>query len=229
MAAQFHAAFADFYSGVDGVTFTPDEPWSLFAMPDLTVVVAGLNSTMAESHEEHYGHVGEAQLRWFAQRLSEYSALGWLRLAAVHHNAVRGAVNDDENLRDADDLDRILGEPGLVNILLHGHTHDGRRQQLSSGLMALSTGSAAVSSGARAGEAPNQYQLVTIDRTSVTRHARRYEPRQRRWIADTGVSRSGLSGTTARRASSTRSTPPSPRGRSTLIGPGWPKPSTRRG
>ncbi|MGH4026034.1 MAG: trypsin-like peptidase domain-containing protein, partial [Pseudonocardiaceae bacterium] len=44
---HFAAAFEQFYAGVDGVSFTPDEPWTLFEMPDLAVVVAGLNSTMA--------------------------------------------------------------------------------------------------------------------------------------------------------------------------------------
>jgi hypothetical protein len=60
---QFASAFTDFYADVDGVTFTPDEPWTLFEMPDLAVVVAGLNSTMAESHRDtdHYGWAGEHQ------------------------------------------------------------------------------------------------------------------------------------------------------------------------
>ena len=190
---HFAAAFEAFYSDVERATFTPDEPWTLFAMPDLKVVVAGLNSTMAESHrdDDHYGHVGEAQLRWFAHRLDAYAGLEWLRLGAVHHNAVRGAVSDDENLRDADDLDRILGEPGLLNLLLHGHTHDGRLRRLDSGLIALSTGSAAVSQAARPAEVPNQYQLITIDHKGLTRHARQYALGQRRWIADTRISRSG--------------------------------------
>ena len=58
---QFAAAFASFYADVPGVSFTPDEPWTLFEMPDLAVVVAGLNSTMAESHldQDHYGLVGQ--------------------------------------------------------------------------------------------------------------------------------------------------------------------------
>ncbi|MGH3806045.1 MAG: metallophosphoesterase family protein [Pseudonocardiaceae bacterium] len=132
---HFAAAFEQYYEGVDGVSFTPDEPWTLFEMPDLAVVVAGLNSTMAESHldSDHYGWVGEHQLRWFADRLARYRDQGWLQLAALHHNAVRGAVADEENLRDAGDLDRWLGQPGLVNLLLHGHTHDGQLHRLSSG------------------------------------------------------------------------------------------------
>jgi WD40 repeat protein len=190
---QFAAAFAGFYADVDGVTFTPDEPWTLFEMPDLGVVVAGLNSTMAEGHRDsdHYGWVGEDQLRWFADRLADYRERGWLRLAAVHHNVVRGAVLDDENLRDADDLDRILGVPEQVNLLLHGHTHDGRLHRLSSGLVALSTGSAAVTADARPAEVPNQYQLVTIDCDGFTRYARQYAVGRRQWIGDTRISARG--------------------------------------
>ncbi|HET9253640.1 MAG TPA: metallophosphoesterase [Pseudonocardiaceae bacterium] len=82
---HFADAFERFYEGVEGVSFTPDEPWTLFEMPDLNVVVAGLNSTMAESHreEDHYGWVREHQLRWFADRLARYRDQGWLRLGAV--------------------------------------------------------------------------------------------------------------------------------------------------
>ncbi len=175
------------------MSFAPDEPWTLLEMPDLNVVVAGLNSTMAESHldTDHYGWVGEHQLRWFAEWLARYRDQGWLRLATVHHNVVRGAVTDDENLRDADDLDRWLGQPGLVNLLLHGHTHDGRLHRLSSGLLALSTGSAAVTAEARPQEVPNQYQLITVRPSGVTRHARHYVVGDRRWIGDNRVSANG--------------------------------------
>ena len=188
----FAAAFSQFYGTLPGVTFTPDEPWTLFEMSDLRVVVAGLNSTMAESHVDgdHYGWVGEEQLRWFAERMAAYRRRGWLRLAAIHHNVVRGAVLDDENLRDSDELDRWLGEP-VVNLLLHGHTHDGRVHRLSSGLIALSTGSAAVAAAARPLEVPNQYQLISIRPDGFTRYARQYSAGQRRWIGDTRISRAG--------------------------------------
>ena len=189
---QFATAFTGFYSGVGGVAFTPDEPWTLFEMPDLAVVVAGLNSTMAESHREtdHYGWAGEEQLRWFADRLNSYRGEGWLRIAAIHHNVIRGAALDEENLRDADDLDRLIGERGLANLLLHGHTHDGRLHRLASGLVALSTGSAAVDAAARPAEMPNQYQLITVrpDGSPVTRAS---TPSARSgWIGDTRISAS---------------------------------------
>jgi hypothetical protein len=46
-------------------TFTPDRPWTLFEMPDAGVVVAGLNSTMADSHREadHRAHGGRRPAR----------------------------------------------------------------------------------------------------------------------------------------------------------------------
>jgi hypothetical protein len=62
---------------------------------------------------------------------------------------------------------------------------------LSSGLLALSTGSAAVTAEARPREVPNQYQLLTVRPSGVTRHARQYVVGQRRWIGDTRVSANG--------------------------------------
>ncbi|MDQ1295123.1 MAG: hypothetical protein QG608_3008, partial [Actinomycetota bacterium] len=175
--------------------FTPERPWSLFEMRDLRVVVAGLNSTMAESHRDgdHYGWVGEAQLSWFARELRRYRDDGWLVLGAVHHNAVRKNTDDEENLRDAADLDRILGHrvpgypdggPGPLHLLLHGHTHDGRLNRLPSGLPALSTGSAAVVASARPAEVPDQYQFLTLRHDGFTRYTRAYLPDRKTWTGD---------------------------------------------
>lgn len=60
--SPFVAAFEEFYADIDGVAFTPDEPWALFEMPDLGVVVAGMNSTIASTHrdEDRFGQVGTA-------------------------------------------------------------------------------------------------------------------------------------------------------------------------
>ncbi|WP_322748902.1 MULTISPECIES: TIR domain-containing protein, partial [unclassified Frankia] len=187
----FDALLRRFY-GVDAaIGFGVGAEWSLVEIPDRKVVVAGLNSTMAETHEVHYGCLGEHQLRTVAEALGRYERDCWLRIGAVHHNPIRGATSDDENLRDADDLDRILG-PHL-NLLLHGHTHDGRASWLSSGLPVASTGSAAVDAQARPPEVPNQYQLIRIDRDGFTRYARRYEPDQKRWTGDLRVDPAGSS------------------------------------
>ena len=70
--------FHRFYRDCPDIAFTETEPWTLFAMPELKLVVAGLNSTIRESHqaEDHYGYLGEAQLRWFADKLAPYRQEG---------------------------------------------------------------------------------------------------------------------------------------------------------
>ncbi len=193
--------FHTFYLDLPALRFTEDEPWTLYEMPELRLVVAGLNSTMAESHrdEDHYGHVGERQLRWFRERLTDYRERGWLRVGAVHHNMVmvgrasgatlRGATRDDENLRDVDDFVRVLGLQ--LNVVLHGHTHDGKLHWLGQKLPVVSTGSAALESGQRPGEVPNQYQVLRFSTGRLERFARCYAPGQKRWIGDTRFSESG--------------------------------------
>ena len=186
----FAAMFARFYDDEEAISFDVDQPWTLFELADLRVVVAGLNSTMAESHrgEDHYGWVGEQQLEWFAERLRSYEQRGWLRLGVLHHNVIRGAVADDENLRDAPDLERILAP--RLNLLLHGHTHDARRHRVGD-LLVLSTGSAAVVEKARPAEVPNQYQFIRVHADHVERWGRCYALKDKRWIGDTRISQDG--------------------------------------
>ena len=186
------------YREVDRYRFTQPEPWTLFEIPSLRVVVAGLNSTIHESHrdEDHHGFVGERQLRWFERKLGEYQRRGWLRIGMVHHNAVRRAGADDENLKDADDLREVLGE--RLHVLLHGHTHQGRVEMLGTSLPVISTGSAAVKRDQRPGpspdqpgETPNQYQIVRLTRGGLWCAAREYTYERKRWIGDNRVSKDG--------------------------------------
>jgi WD40 repeat protein/3',5'-cyclic AMP phosphodiesterase CpdA len=208
----YAAMFEEFYKGLDRdppLRFTVAEPWTWYPFPDLNLVVVGLNSTMAEVHDTpegdphynrfvqsgeygHFGRVGETQLRWFADRLGPFQEQGWLRIGVVHHNYRRGATRDDENLRDADDLQRLLG-PHL-NLLLHGHTHNARMDLMPNGVPIFSTGSAALTAGARPDEVPNQYQVIRIRPKSLERWTRRFEPDQKRWVADTRCSDRGDTG-----------------------------------
>jgi WD40 repeat protein/3',5'-cyclic AMP phosphodiesterase CpdA len=181
----------EFYRGERGVTFTVEEPWTFWEMEELQLVVAGMNSTMAESHldDAHYGWVGEAQARWFAQRLERYRARGWFRLGVVHHNVERGAVADNENLRDVDVVKRYL-QP-VLNALLHGHTHNAKSAWWGPSLPILSTGSAALDAKTLPAEVPNQYQAIRFWPDRMERWTRRYDPEQRRWIGDTRCSPNG--------------------------------------
>jgi len=186
----FAQCFDTFYRDEPDIQFTQSQPWSLFEMPELKLVVAGLNSTWAESHLEedeqkrfgHYGWLGEGQLRWFAEQLQRYQADGWFRVAALHHNYQRKAVLDDENLRDADDFEKYLG--GLVNLIVHGHTHDGKAAWLNPSIPILAAGSAAVKAPQRPEETPNQYQIIRLWPDRYQRWTRSYYPGQKAWGGD---------------------------------------------
>jgi NACHT domain len=125
-------------------------------------------------------------LRWFAHQLRPAEDV--LRIGVLHHNARRKAQADEENLRDEDDLTSILGEH--LDLLLHGHTHEGKEDRLSDGTLVLATGSSAVSADWRPAEVPNQYQVLHIEPGHVTRWARQWDG-QRRWIVDGRASRRG--------------------------------------
>jgi 3',5'-cyclic AMP phosphodiesterase CpdA len=167
--------------------FTEDQPYRLHQFEDLRLAVAVLNSNWKETHrkEDHYGWCGKEQLRWFEDQLSSAGDLA--RLAVVHHNARRKATADNENLRDEDDLTEILG-PHL-DLLLHGHTHQGKEDRLSDGTLVLATGSTAVTPEWRPAEVPNQYQILRLEPTAITRWGRQWDGRK--WIADPRISRSG--------------------------------------
>ena len=168
--------------------------------------MAGLNSTIAETHDipekdprydplirsklyGHFGFVGEEQLRWLAEKLESHKDNGVLRIGVVHHNALRGAVADDENLRDVNRLDHYLGRS--LNLLLHGHTHNSKIGWLNPSFPVLSTGSAALLDQALPQDVPNQYQVIQIWPDRLERWTRRFDPEQKRWIGDTRCSDHG--------------------------------------
>ncbi|MEU6997831.1 TIR domain-containing protein [Nonomuraea sp. NPDC046570] len=109
---HFAGLFGELYQGLDGPVFDGGQPWTLFEVPELRTVVAGLNSTMAMSHRDMdaYGLVGEAQAAWFAERLRRYEDSAWLRLGAIGHPP--GA------LRDGAMLGQVLDH--RLNLVLHG-------------------------------------------------------------------------------------------------------------
>ena len=114
---HFSRTFDELYRDLDGVTFEWSQPWTVYAVPDLRVVIAGLNSTMAETHrpEDRHGELGEGQAAWFAEQLRPYAEQGWLRLAAVAH--------DPAVLRDSPATAQLLSS--RVNLLLHGQSGRG--------------------------------------------------------------------------------------------------------
>jgi WD40 repeat protein/Cdc6-like AAA superfamily ATPase len=169
---HFSRAFEELYRGLDAVVFDRSAPWTLLPVPDLRLVVAGLNSTIADSHrpEDHYGWMGEAQAAWFAERLRSYEEAGWLRLGVIRHGP--GSDRSADVLRDTATLDRLLGR--RINLLVHG---PGDTDRPESGLLTTGAGWA------------GQHQLVVLGADSLTVAADQAEPTRTavRWNAVDGT------------------------------------------
>ncbi|RFS85235.1 TIR domain-containing protein [Actinomadura spongiicola] len=114
---HYAGLFKEFYQGIDALIFDSAQPWTLFPVPDLRVAVAGLNSTLPQSHREadRYGMVGRAQAAWFNERLRHFKDEGWLRLGAVEHTPIPG---EPGALRDPETVEMLLG--GHVNLFFQG-------------------------------------------------------------------------------------------------------------
>ena len=165
---HFSRVFDELYRDIEGVVFDRSQPWTFFAVPDLRLVVAGLNSTMAESHrpEDRYGSIGEAQATWFAERLRPYADEGWLRVAAVAH--------DPAILHDAHATGDLLG--ARLNLLLHGasgkdHTPFARTDRAASPAPADSGAAAGVGAGVLTVPAgrPGQHEILHLTESGLTR------------------------------------------------------------
>ncbi|MFF7455621.1 TIR domain-containing protein [Kitasatospora sp. NPDC008115] len=168
--------FQEFYQGLD-VVFDSAQPWTLFPVPELGTVVAGLNSSMAWTHrpEDRYGWLGPEQAAWFAQALRPYENDGWLRIGALRHPVAatapgarsgnlapavrppRGA--DAEPLRDGDRFTRLTAP--RLHLLLHG-PGDGRTAPRT---LTTSAGTLPVLGAA----APGAHQLLQLTREGLSR------------------------------------------------------------
>ena len=157
----FAQGMADFYRAD---VFTPDEPWTLFTMPDLSVAVAGVNSTMADSHLEQHAWVGDEQTWWFAGELMDRN--GWLRLVAMRHCPVG-------RLADEFSFDEEIGRLSGADLLLHGSRDRPGPHEPLPGLPTLATG-----------DATRQYQLVVVRPDGIGRYPRRYVRDGRGWTGD---------------------------------------------
>ncbi|WP_330460106.1 TIR domain-containing protein [Streptomyces sp. NBC_00820] len=180
---HFAGLFQELYQGLD-VVFDSDQPWTLFPVPELRTVIAGLNSSMAYSHrrDDQYGLVGPEQAAWFAQALRPHEAEGWLRVGVLRHapgtagpaGARRAATSPDGAgpLRDTDVLTRLTAP--RLHLLLHGPTGPGAPP-------ALTTAAGEVPVIGAPG--PGRHQLLRISRDGLTAWQGPGEPQRRpvRW------------------------------------------------
>lgn len=131
---HFAAFFARLHEAATGPQFLQEAPYSFFELAEQRCVIAALNSTMADTHrpEDHGGFVGEAQLRFFAEKLRPYQERGFLRLAVVHHDSTDVSPR---SLRDVERLRRLLG--ASIHALLIGQPGANAVDWLSPGVPAF--------------------------------------------------------------------------------------------
>ena len=200
---KYEEAFNDFYKSVGNrATFQLDQPWSLFVIPELEVVVAGLNSTWTEGHDWpddksldkfkekhqiiHAGSCWLEQWKWFKKRLKAPEFAGWLKIGAIHHNIEPGARQDDQNLRDAANLETYLGR--YLDIVLHGHTHTSRWNRVRDKFPWFAVGSAGLNQKIRPYGTPNQYQFLVLTANGVNVRGRHYMADMGQWADDQRIS-----------------------------------------
>ncbi|MBI4819053.1 MAG: metallophosphoesterase [Deltaproteobacteria bacterium] len=170
--------YAEFFRKFHGerYSFSESRPYTHFELPELSLVVAGLNTTMAHGTTDHPGFVGEDQARWFAQRLKEARERRQFRLVLMHHD------RDDTDASDFKETRRHLTSE--VNLVLHGHTHLGSTDWWDSAVPVLATGSAGVNASALPPEGPNQYQVLSITDGGFVRRGRMYLVDEKRFERD---------------------------------------------
>ncbi|WP_242887262.1 TIR domain-containing protein [Actinomadura litoris] len=152
---HFAGLFKEFYQGLDSLIFDSAQPWTLFPVPDLKVAVAGLNSTLPQTHreEDRYGRVGQAQAAWFNERLRHFEEEGWLRLGVVEHTPIAG---ESGALRDPETVETLLG--GHVNVFFQGAPSEfGAVPLLASGVPAVPA------------LGPGRHQIVVLRRDGMER------------------------------------------------------------
>ncbi|KUN01666.1 hypothetical protein AQI95_30345 [Streptomyces yokosukanensis] len=182
---HFARLFQELYQGLD-VVFDSDQPWTLFPVPELHTVVAGLNSSMAYSHrrDDQYGLIGREQAAWFAQALRPHETEEWLRIGVVRHfpGAARPAVgvrragapgtaalDGAGPLRDTEVLTRLTAP--RLHLLLHGPADSGAAQHD----LATAAGEVPLIGTGR----PGGHQLVRIGRDGLAVWPGPGEPRRR--------------------------------------------------
>ncbi|MFD8393686.1 TIR domain-containing protein [Streptomyces sp. NPDC059680] len=180
---HFVRLFQELYQGLD-VVFDSDQPWTLFPVPELHTVVAGLNSSMAYSHrrEDQYGLIGREQAAWFAQALRPHETEEWLRIGVVRHSpgaarvaapgvrrAGTAALDGAGPLRDTDVLSRLTAP--RLHLLLHGPADPGAALPA----LATASGEVPVIGGGR----PGAHQLVRVGREGLAVWEGPGEPRRR--------------------------------------------------
>jgi WD40 repeat protein/3',5'-cyclic AMP phosphodiesterase CpdA len=181
--------YAAMFTRLYGAEFRMDQPWQFAEIPELKLAVAGLNSTIAQTHRDadNYGWLGEEQLHWFASRLESAQERGWFRIGVVHHSPMLRSVPDGTRLRDAGMFADLVAP--MLNVVLHGQPgQPGKRQPERASPAILGSFGTGVSAGERSPELPVRYQLIEVHRDRLRVSLRRpdLDHLQRTAISPTG-------------------------------------------
>jgi len=182
---NYQCFFNQFYGDLQ--LFDDQHLFQVYPFVEEKIVIVGFNSCIKESEldEDHYGHIGLEQVLAASARCDDDDVdpgRACLRIAAMHHNFTCSSKEDNENLRDADEIWPALRKGGF-HVVLHGHRHIANFEQRKSGgaehpTSIISTGSAGLD-GETLPEHPNQYQIVKIENhDDVTLYLRRYSARE---------------------------------------------------
>jgi WD40 repeat protein/transcriptional regulator with XRE-family HTH domain len=130
---HFSRMFGQLHPGVDGPVFDAGQPWTLFHLPELRIAVAGLNSTVAQTHltQGAPGWLGVPQVEWFAQSMAAFEQAGYLRIGVVAHRPRLVGEPAAGELADTTNLNQVLGP--RLNLLLHGGPATDELGELPSG------------------------------------------------------------------------------------------------
>jgi 3',5'-cyclic AMP phosphodiesterase CpdA len=105
-------------------SFERNKLYSLFVFHNQQISFIGLNSCIDECElPPHYGNITVEQCKAAFEELNILeSGKVYKRIVVMHHNFIRSSANDEENLKDADEMLPIFVKNN-VNIILHGHQH----------------------------------------------------------------------------------------------------------
>ena len=175
--------YAGMFTRLYDAEFRMDQPWHYTEIPELNLVVAGLNSTMADSHRDtdHYGWLGEEQLRWFARRLEAAQRGDMFRLGILHHYPNQPDTQGDAQLRDSEMFASLVAPH--VNLVLHGQAGFPEGDGAEPSVPAFVGPDGVGGPPGAPGSAPVQYQLVAIHRERLRVSGRSYDLARRRWVS----------------------------------------------
>lgn len=169
----------------------PNEILSIHADPTHDVVFLGLNSCVYETHQDHFGFVGEKQMRSARRLLTEATQSSQsTKVAVIHHHLHPYPERLDQRepsetwcdlstVRDAGFVEEALENMG-IDLVLHGHKHNPQfRETAVSQISSPGTyrkrlmvcGAGSVSCTELEHDQQNQYQVIDLRHSVRVRDA----------------------------------------------------------